>query len=265
MFIHNLDPVAFSIGMLEIRWYGLAYVAGFLLGYYVLYRAAQAGKLKNLTPRRVEDYIFWLMLGGIIGGRLGEVLFFNLPYYVANPAEIIAVWHGGMSIHGGLIGGLAVTYWYAKKHKLRFYDIVDNLAWPLALALVFGRIANFINGELWGPITNVPWCVVFPTVGGCRHPSPLYEAGYSLVLFGILLLMSRKGIVEKLPTGTRFWTFIGLYGLFRFIANFWREPDYGVTLLGLQTGQWLSLVMVVLSALWYVARRPRSEGGRTGT
>jgi len=173
---------------------------------------------------------------------------YNPGYYFSHISEIIAVWQGGLSIHGGLVGAILVTYYWCKKHKVRFYHIADLLVVPLSLVLVFGRITNFVNGELWGKITNVSWCVEFPRADGCRHPSQLYEAGYSLMLFFILLAAQTR---KRLREGTLFWTFLGLYGLFRFLVTFYREPDpTDPVLLGLAIGQWLSLAMVGVTVWW---------------
>ncbi len=250
MIIWNANPVAFSAWILEVRWYGIVYAIGFLIAYLVLRYAAKNKIIKNMTEHHVEDYILWLMLGSILGSRIVYILFYNPAYYFSNLLEMPAVWHGGLSIHGGLLGAVLVTYWFAKKHKISFFAIADILIMPLALLLVFGRMANYANAELVGKITNVPWCVKFPTADGCRHPSQIYEALYSLVLFSILLIMCET---KKIREGTLFWTFIILYGAFRFIITFFREFDpTDPAFLGISIGQWLSLLMVVIGMIYII-------------
>jgi len=249
----NLDPVAFSLGPLQVRWYGIVYALGFLLGYYVLYRAAKAKAIPNFTTKAADDYILWLMVGSILFSRLTYVLVYNPAYYLLRPLEMLAVWQGGLSIHGGLIGAIIMTAWFCKRHKIRFYAIADLAVIPLSLVLVFGRITNFVNGELWGRVTDVSWCVEFPGADGCRHPSQLYEAAYSYVLFVILFVMRES---KRLREGVVFWSFITLYGLFRFFVTFFREYDpTDPAFLSLSIGQWLSLAMVVVSFVWFVRHR----------
>lgn len=248
MLIWDLNPILLSLGPLEIRWYGLVYALGFILGYYVLKRS------QVLTKKQAEDYIFLLVMGSIIMARLFYVFVYNPSYYLSNLGQIPAVWQGGLSIHGGLLGAVLVTWYFCRKHGIGPYDIVDRLVAPLALVLVFGRMANYVNGELPGTTTSVPWCVMFPGVEGCRHPSQLYEAGYSLLLFFILYLL---GFSKSLQKGVLTWTFIGLYGLFRFLTTFFRLPDPSdPVLLGIAIGQWLSLIMVALSVAWFLRNRP---------
>jgi phosphatidylglycerol:prolipoprotein diacylglycerol transferase len=252
MIIWDLNPVAFSIGPLEIRWYGIVYAAGFLLAYWLLRKAAREHTIKNLTVRHVDDYLLWLMLGSILCARLVHVIT-DAAYYYYHPSQIPAVWQGGLSFFGGLLGAALVTLWFTRRHKIRFYQMADLLVLPYALFLMFGRLANYANGELWGTRTDVAWCVQFPNVEGCRHPSQLYEALYSYVLFFTLLLLQET---RKLREGVLFWSFVLLYGIFRFFENFFRElepTDPGI--LGLSTGQWFCLVMVLVAAFWFVQHR----------
>lgn len=245
MVLWNLDPVLLSAGPLEIRWYGLFYALGFLLGYLILKKSA---KELGITRKDVEDYILLLVMGGILSARIFYVLVYNPLYYFANPLQIPAVWQGGLSIHGGLLGAILVTWFFCKKKRVNFYALADLLVVPLALAMVFVRIANYLNGELWGTVTSVPWCVEFPWVDGCRHPSQLYEAAYSMVLFWMLFLLQQG---RRLTRGVLFWLFIGGYGLFRFLVTFLREPDPTDPLwLGIALGQWLSLAMVLAALAW---------------
>jgi phosphatidylglycerol:prolipoprotein diacylglycerol transferase len=255
MLAWDVRPEIVTIGPIAIRWYGLFYALGFLLGYYVLRKAAREKRIANLTQKLADDYIFLLIMAGVLGGRLFYVLVYNPLYYAHNLLEAPAVWHGGMSIHGGLLAGICMTWYFCKKHKINFYEVADALVAPFALAIVFVRIANYLNGELWGTVTSVPWCVLFPGADGCRHPSQLYEAAYSLALFAIL---TAAGWRDRLATGVRFWAFIGLYGALRFLVTFYRELDpQDPGLLGLGIGQWLSLLMV-LAAVWWLAQTRRT-------
>jgi phosphatidylglycerol:prolipoprotein diacylglycerol transferase len=253
MIIWNLNPVAFSIGPVSVRWYGIVYALGFLLGYYVLRTAAKHKLIPNMTEQLAEDYTLQLMMAGIIGARLFEVLIYDPVFYLHHPLEIPAVWHGGLSIHGGLLGAIIMTWYFCKKHKINFYKIADVLVVPLSFVLIFGRIANYVNGELWGRKTDVAWCVQFPNVAGCRHPSQLYEALYSYLLFFILLCMEQS---KRFADGVIFWSFVVLYGAFRFVANFFREFDPGDPgFLGISLGQWLSLLMIIVGLSWFWAMR----------
>lgn len=246
----NANPLAFSAGPIEIRWYGLVYAIGFLIGYFVLRAAAKNNLIKNFTEKNAEDYMLWLMLGSILGARIIYVIFYNPIFYFNHLLEIPAVWHGGLSIHGGLLGAVVVTIFFCKKYKISFYSIADILVLPLAFALIFGRLANYANGELFGRTTNVPWCVSFPGADGCRHPSQLYESLYSYILFITLLVVQELKTLKK---GTLFWLFVTLYGTFRFIITFYREFDpTDPAILGLSIGQWLSLVMVFAGIIWFI-------------
>ena len=207
-------------------------------------------KKVDLPKDVLQELITYLVIGVILGGRLGYVLFYNLPFYLANPLEIFAVWHGGMSFHGGLIGASLMGWWFTKKHSLAFYPLADLCVVAVPIGLGFGRIGNFINGELFGRPTNVPWAVVFPQGGPvARHPSQLYEAFLEgLGLFCVLLWMSQRVQTD----GVLFWTFIGGYGLARFLVEFFREPDpqLGFVLGPFSMGQILSLAMILTAALF---------------
>lgn len=253
MLIHpQFDPIALQLGPLALRWYGLMYVAAFLffivLGRRHLTRRPELGWDKA----QLDDLLFYGILGVILGGRLGEVLFFEPGYYLNHPAEIFAVWKGGMSFHGGFLGVLAALWWFARKTGRRFLEVGDFVAPLVPLGLMFGRIGNFINGELWGRPADpdLPWAMVFPHVDDlARHPSQLYQAaGEGLLLFIILWLYAAKpravGQVSAL--------FLMGYGSLRFLVEFFRNPDpgiFGVLSLGLSTAQWLCLPMIVVGAL----------------
>ncbi|MFH1209664.1 MAG: prolipoprotein diacylglyceryl transferase [archaeon] len=247
MFIHNINPVLFSIFGLEIRYYGIIYVLGFLfLLWYLMINREKIG----LSKDNIYDFVFYFILGSIIGARLFEVLFYEPYYYFTNLKEIIAFWHGGMSFHGGFLGGIIVTLVYSKKKKISFYKIADIIILPLAFFLFLGRIMNFINGELVGKITNVKWCVKFSNYEGCRHPTQLYEAFKNLVIFFTLLYFKNSSKNKNLKEGTLFWTFIFIYGLLRFIIEFFKEP---ITLyFGIPLGQILSIILAIVGAyfLW---------------
>jgi len=249
MIMHpDFDPVALSLGPLQVRWYGLMYLFGFAAGWMLArVRAAKPGS--GWTPAMVDDFITWCVLGLVLGARLGYVLFYDLGAYLRDPLAIFQVWQGGMSFHGGMIGLCLVVWFFARKHKMTFFQIGDFLS-PLAPpGLFFGRLGNFINGELWGAPSGVSWAVVFPDprAGGVpRHPSQLYEAGLEgLVLFTALWLYSSR----PRPAGCVTGMFLALYGLFRFLVEFIREPDpqLGYLAFGwLTMGQLLSLPMILI-------------------
>lgn len=247
----HIDPVFLRLGPLEFRWYGLMYICGFVAAYFIILAGVKRKGLP-LIKDDVADLIFTVALGIILGGRLGYILFYNLSYYLAHPMKLLAVWEGGMSFHGGLAGAILAGLYFIRKHKLSFYKLADVgfLAGPVGLGL--GRIGNFINGELYGRVTDVPWGMVFPGGGPLpRHPSQLYEAFLEgLVMFIILYVISRK--VPR--DGVVFWSFIGLYGLFRFLVEFVREPDEQLGFLfgTLSMGQLLSLPMFLLGAAMVV-------------
>ena len=235
MFTHNIDPILFNLGPLEIRYYGLAYILGFILAYSVLYKASDLKKL-SLTRKQVDDYLTWCLLGVVVGGRLGYFLFYSPSTFFTNTLEVLKVWNGGMSFHGALIGVGLVTYYYSKKNKLGIYEPADLLSVPGLIALGLGRIANFINGEIVGVKTAVAWCVDFGD--GCRHPVQLYLAGKNFLVAGFLHFLSKK---EREP-GFIFWNFVLFYGLGRFILDWRIEPRY----FGFTIGQYLCLIMVIL-------------------
>jgi phosphatidylglycerol:prolipoprotein diacylglycerol transferase len=240
----QIDPVAFSIGPLAVRWYGLMYLIGFASAYGLGRLRIARGNSGRVTVPVLDDLLFFVVLGVILGGRLGYVLFYKPGYYLQHPAEILAVWQGGMAFHGGFLGVLVAVWWVARKHRLRWVELTDFVAPLIPLALAAGRLGNFINGELWGRITDVPWGMVFRGAGpDPRHPSQLYQfALEGLALFVILWLYSAK----PRPAGAVSGVFLIGYGVFRFAAEYFREPDefLGLLALGLSMGQWLSLPMI---------------------
>lgn len=242
MFTYNLDPVFLTLGPLEIRYYGLVYAIGFLILLYILKNLALKKEIKGFNEDSAYDLTLYIILGSILLARLFFELIYNLKDFVSNPLQFFYFWNGGMSFHGGIIGGVIATIYFTKKYKINFYDIADLVIIPFALMLGFGRIANFINGEIPGKITNVWWAVKFPGYEGYRHPSQLYEAVKNFFIFGILMWMRT---FKNLKKGTIFWSFIGFYGLLRFLVTFYREAEY--YFFGIGIGQWLSLLMVPIA------------------
>lgn len=248
MFVHDLSPVLIKLGPLEIRYYGLMYVLGFLFIYYMLRYLSREKKLE-LSNDEITDLMSYLIIGVIVFARLFYVAAYNLNYYLSNPIKIIAVWEGGLSFHGGLIGAVIVGLWYCKKKNLKFYDLADFFVIPLGIALFLGRIGNFINGELYGRVTNLPWGVKFQSAEGFRHPSQLYEAGKNLLIFIVQWHIKDK----ELPKGFRFWLFVVMYSSLRFIIEFFREPDAQIGFVyGLTLGQWINLVMFLVGIIFFV-------------
>jgi phosphatidylglycerol---prolipoprotein diacylglyceryl transferase len=260
MFVHpEFDPIALQIGPLAIRWYGLMYLLAFLAFYLLGRHRARHGPLGReigMTAKDVEDLLFYGIIGVIVGGRLGYVLFYKPGHYLQNPLEALAIWQGGMAFHGGVLGVTAACWLFAQRRRIRFLALMDFVAPLVPLGLAAGRLGNFINGELWGRPTDVAWAMVFPQSGTLdpRHPSQLYQfAGEGLLLFALLWWYSSR----PRPHGRVAGLFLVGYGFFRFLAEFAREPDafLGVLAFGLTMGQILSLPMVALG-LWLMVRRP---------
>lgn len=257
-----IDPVALHIGPLSIRWYGLMYLLGFASAYALGRLRIKRNKDGAIQMSMFDDLLFFVVLGVILGGRIGYILFYKASYYFAHPLEILAVWHGGMSFHGGFLGVLIAVWWVARKYRLRWLQVTDFVAPLIPLGLAFGRLGNFINGELWGRVASpdLPWAMLFRDAGPLpRHPSQLYEFGLEgLLLFVVLWLYSAR----PRPVGAVSAVFLIGYGSFRFIVEFFREPDdfLGLLALHMSMGQWLSLPMVlagVAMLLWaYRAPRP---------
>jgi phosphatidylglycerol---prolipoprotein diacylglyceryl transferase len=239
----NIDPIAFSIGPLAVRWYGLMYLAGFAAAWWLGVRRIARGAAP-VGRAQFDDMIFNALLGVILGGRLGYVLFYKPAEYLSHPLKIFAIWEGGMSFHGGLLGVMLAMWLVARRHKIDYLRMMDFVAPLCPLGLAAGRLANFINGELWGRVTNAPWGMVFPHAGEApRHPSQLYQfALEGLALFVLLWWFSSK----PRPRGQVSGLFLLGYGAFRFLAEFTREPDafLGLLAFGLTMGQWLCLPMV---------------------
>lgn len=263
-FVDNLNPVLIHLGPLQIHWYGVMYALSFIIGYYLICHLAQKRSVP-LDRDGVAELVSYLVAGVLFGGRLGYVLFYNLPYYLHHPTQIVAVWDGGMSFHGGLIGVNIAALIFSRKSGVRFLTLADLVVPVVPLGLFLGRLGNFINGELWGRPSNVSWAMIFPRaplVGGImapRHPSQLYEAALEgLVLFTVLWTMARK----PRPEGVLLGTFLTLYGLFRCFVEFFREPDPQLGLIGgvISMGQILSIPMILLGigVIAWALRRHRS-------
>jgi phosphatidylglycerol:prolipoprotein diacylglycerol transferase len=268
----GLKPAVFEIGWFQLRWYSVAYLAGIFIGYwYLLKLLKQPGA--PMGRRHADDLVFYSALGIIFGGRLGYVLFYNLPFYLENPIDILKLWDGGMSFHGGVIGTSLGILYLARKEGLPWLRIHDYVACCVPFGLFFGRLANFVNQELWGAETDVPWAIRFEeltafgsTLGPPRHPSQLYEAGLEgLVLFAILWFLFWRTQARYEP-GKLVGAFILFYGIFRFGVEFVREPDAQLAefaaATGLHMGQWLTVPMIV-GGLYLMAtakkRRARVE------
>ncbi|MDP7179710.1 MAG: prolipoprotein diacylglyceryl transferase [Candidatus Woesearchaeota archaeon] len=255
MFYHNINPTLIHLGPLQIRYYGLIFVIGFIIAYYMIPYLAKKRNLE-LTKNDTADLIFYLIIGTIIGARLFYILFYNLPFYLSNPLSIFAVWQGGLSFHGGLVGSITAIYYFCKKKQFNILGLLDIIVIPLSLALMLGRIGNFINAELVGTITSVPWAVKFPGYEGFRHPSQLYESLKNLVIF--ITLWNIKG--KHLKKGILFSTFIIMYSILRFAVGFVRAPDpqLGYIIFNLTMGQLLNIVMFAIG-IFFIFRINKKE------
>ena len=253
MFINNFDPVAIQIFSLEIRWYSLAYIIGILLGWILSKRIF----ISDLNLReKFDDFITYIILGVIVGGRLGYVFFYNFNYFSNNLIDIFKVWEGGMSFHGGLIGVIITSIWFAKKNNQNAFNYLDIVSLVAPIGIFFGRIANFINSELYGVETKLPWAVKFIQVDNLyRHPSQLYEAFCEgIILFIILLYFRNKGLM-KIP-GLISGLFLFFYSIFRFLIEFLRVPDeqLGYLFVNLTMGQIISLIFLLIGIYLIVAK-----------
>jgi phosphatidylglycerol---prolipoprotein diacylglyceryl transferase len=260
----NIDPVFLRLGPVQLRWYGLMYMLSFVLGYFALKRLARMRKL-DLSTDDLYDLLFYLILGVMIGGRLGYVLFYDLGSYLGNPLSIFAIWQGGMSFHGGFVGVVLATILVTRRKGWNFWEIADLVCAAVPIGLGLGRIGNFINGELFGRPSTLPWAMVFPEGGSTpRHPSQLYEA----LLEGLVLFLILRWIYKKnFYRGTVFWALVAFYGLFRFLVEFAREPDaqIGFDLGPFTRGQLLTVPMLVIGTammITYARRRPPEKSPR---
>lgn len=262
----NIDPVLFSIGPLSVHWYGIGYVIGILFAWWYGKKLVNTARLwpnnnAPMDPLALDDFVLWAALGVVIGGRLGYVLFYNFGFYISNPLEIPAVWDGGMSFHGGILGTTVAMILFARKRGIPVWSMFDTIAAGVPIGLGVVRIANFINSELWGRVSDVSWAVYFPNGGPLpRHPSQLYEAALEgFVLFFVLALLIWKGNKLKAP-GFIAGAFVAGYGLSRIMVEFFREPD---AQLGYLVGGWMTMGMVlsvpmVLLGVWAMWRGNRA-------
>ncbi len=259
---HALNPIAFTLGPLTVRWYGIAYLLGFVCAGFVMYRTARRWRLE-LTVDDVFSIVIGIVFGVIVGARLFYVIFYGAGYYLTHPLEIVATWDGGMSFHGGLVGAIVGGSIVCHRYRISIPTVCDLGVIGAPLGIFFGRCANFVNGELWGKPTDLPWGVMFETGGGVyRHPSQLYEAVLEgLVIFAVLWALSRRR--PSRPQGTFMGAFLALYGVFRFLVEFVRVPDaqLGYLLGPITMGQLLSLPLliagIVILILSYRAQRPQ--------
>jgi phosphatidylglycerol---prolipoprotein diacylglyceryl transferase len=255
----QIDPVIVSLGPLSLRWYGLMYLVAFGLAWWLANRAAKKPG-SGWTEQQVSDLLFIGFLGVIVGGRIGYVLFYQFDFFLSDPLYLFKIWTGGMSFHGGLIGVLVAMAWFAWRNQKAYLQLGDFVAPLIPLGLAAGRLGNFINAELWGRTSDVPWAVLFPGGGALpRHPSQLYEFALEGVVLFILIMLYRR---SNPPTGSLGGLFLLGYGSARFYVEFYREPDahLGVLSAGMSMGQWLSLPMIIAGiALLVYAYARRSK------
>jgi phosphatidylglycerol---prolipoprotein diacylglyceryl transferase len=255
----GLDPVALDLGFFQIRWYSLAYISGILLGWWYLTKLlSQPGA--PMAKRHADDFVFYATLGIILGGRLGYVLFYK-PEMFANPIEILTVWNGGMSFHGGLLGVIIGIFWLVRRNQLSWLRVHDYIACCVPFGMFFGRIANFWNGELWGRETDASWGMIFPDGGEVvRHPSQLYEAGLEGLLLGLILWWLFWKTDARYYPGRLVGVFALLMGVFRFLVETVREPDVGVYgLFGMTMGQTLCIPLILVGAYFLFTSKGRRQ------
>jgi phosphatidylglycerol:prolipoprotein diacylglycerol transferase len=254
-----IDPVLVQIGPFAIRWYALAYIAGIVLGWRLARRLVVLGP-KVATPEQVDDFVTWVTLGIILGGRFGYVIFYRPDIFLRAPWEILYLWQGGMSFHGGALGVIVALYFFTRRQGLDWVAFSDRVVCVVPIGIFLGRLANFINGELWGRVADVPWAMVFPGAGpDPRHPSQLYQAGLEgLCLFILLMVLVYRPSVRA-RVGVLSGVFLAGYGVARFIGEFFRQPDahLGFLFAGATMGQLLSLPMMAVG-VWLVLRGSRS-------
>ena len=255
MFTNNFDPVAFELFSLSIRWYSLAYIFGLILGWIYCKKIL----IKDpIIQKLFEDYFSYLVIGIILGGRIGYVIFYNLPYFINNPLEIFMIWNGGMSFHGGMLGVIISSYIFSKKNNKNIFIFLDLIAITSPIGIFLGRISNFINGELVGKLTNSNWGVLFPTYDdNLRHPSQLYEAFLEGIM--IFILMNFIFFMKNYKVGTCSYMFLIIYGCFRIISEFFREPDIQIGYLfgNISMGMFLSGIMIIIGFIIYFKRNDK--------
>ena len=263
MFIHNLSPILFDFGLIEIRWYSLSYIFGIFLGWWYAKKLIVI-KLKVIEKKfdlkEFDDLITYLIISIILGGRIGYIIFYNPIYFISNPLDIFKIWQGGMSFHGGLLGIIIGTYLFAFKKNINLFFLLDVIACVAPIGIFLGRVANFINAELVGKITNVSWGIIFPNIDmAVRHPSQIYEA----ILEGILLFLILNKIIKRknYKIGDCSILFLIFYGIFRIIGEFFREPDIhlGYFFNILSMGSILSFLMIISGIMLWNFLRKKNE------
>ena len=256
----DFDPVAFSLGPIDVHWYALAFIAGLLIGWrYCIWLAGRKPHL--LTPRDADEFLLWATFGVILGGRLGYVMLYHPDYYLSHPIAILQIWAGGMSFHGGLVGVLVAAVIFERRRGLHAFVVADIVSAAAPFGLVLGRIANFVNGELWGRVTDVPWAVIFPHAGPePRHPSQLYEAALEGILLAIVISILVHFFSTRRRPGLTSGVFLIGYALVRILIETMREPDRHLGLLNFGTtwGQWLSVPMLI-AGVWLILRALKRE------
>lgn len=266
----QIDPEIFSIDIfgftIALRWYSLAYIGGLIFGWWYIRRlCARPGA--PMSPAHIDDFLIWATLGVILGGRIGSVLFYNLPYYMNNPLEVFFLWQGGMSFHGGFIGVITATILFCRRHRLDLLRVGDIVALVSPIGLLAGRVANFINGELWGRPTDVPWAMIFPSdpIQVPRHPSQLYEAfAEGVVLFCLLMVLYHRTRLATQRPGTLIGVFFIEYGFGRFLIEYVRAPDAHIGLMGgLSRGQMLCLPMIAIGLAFIAYARHKAQTAAT--
>ena len=263
MFVHNLDPVFLDLGIISIRWYSLAYIIGIILGWWLgkkIILRLNIHQNINISLNKFDDLVTYLVISIILGGRVGYIIFYNLQFYIENPIEILKIWQGGMSFHGGLVGVIMGTYLFCKRNNIQIFATLDVIACVAPIGLFFGRVANFINGELYGKITTIYWGIIFPKIDGfTRHPSQLYEA----ILEGLVLFIILNKIIMKknYVLGTCSYMFLILYGSFRIFAEIFREPDLQIGYLFnvLSMGTFLSILMIVIGIILFYFKKNENK------
>lgn len=255
----SIDPVIFSLGFVDIRWYSLAYVAAFILGVYLI-KKLNHNIENNIDNKIIDNFFVWSIIGVILGGRIGYVLFYQFEIFLSNPLYIFFIWRGGMSFHGGLLGMVVSLYFFSNKNNIKFYALADLICLAAPIGLFFGRIANFINGELVGKVTSVSWSVIFPKIDMMpRHPSQLYQA----VFEGIFLYFIMNYIISRkdYKTGTCSSLFLIFYGCFRIFTEIFREPDKQIGyLFGIfSMGTILSIAMLITGFIMFLVLKKKNE------
>ena len=258
MFINNFDPVAFQIMSFEIRWYSLAYIAGIIIGWSLCKKIFIQ---KSSINEKFDDYISYLIIGIIIGGRLGYIIFYNFNYYLHNILDIFKIWQGGMSFHGGLLGIVTASIIFAKKNNQDPLEYMDLVSLVAPIGIFFGRLANFINAELYGLPTEAPWAIIFVKIDNIsRHPSQLYEAILEgIILFSILLYFRSKNYLKK--PGLISSLFLIFYSIFRFVVEFFRVPDeqLGYIIYNLSMGQIISLLFIICGIILFYFKNEKKQ------